>query len=376
MYIRKLDIDSITDMLEIFPVTALLGARQIGKTTLSRQFKASYYYDLENPDDALLFANPTFALKDKKGLIVIDEIQRMPELFPVLRYITDNNPDQRFLILGSASQDLMKKGSESLAGRIGYYFLGGLRLEDVGYDYQSLWLKGSFPKAFIQDESRSYAWRENFIISFLEKDIPQLGINIPSNTLRRFWMMLGHYNGQILNYSELARSFGISDMTVRHYLEILEGTFMIRLLQPYFENVGKRVVKNPKLYFRDTGILHTLMSVKNHEQLMVYNKLGASWEGFVMEQVISHIGKYSREFFFWKTHSGSEIDLIWLDGGKKYGVEIKYSESPDVTRSLKTVMNDLKLEKTWIIYPGEKSFEADQNIFILPVTKLSEMVLQ
>ncbi len=248
---------------------------------------------------------------------MIDEIQRKPELFSLLRYQSDNKPNQKYLILGSASPDLVKGSSETLAGRIGFHFLGGFSLSEVDYDVHNLWLKGGFPRAYLLDDENSRFWRSNFISTFLERDIPQLGINIPANTLRRFWTMLAHYHGQILNYSELARSFGVSDMTIRRYLEILEGTFMIRLLQPWFANVAKRLVKSPKIYFRDTGLFHSLLTINNHEQLITNPKLGASWEGFCIENAIRTLSKYAQQFYFYSTHSGAEIDLIWDWGGKK-----------------------------------------------------------
>ena len=366
---RKKDVVKIKELLELFPATAILGARQCGKTTLSKQFSVSYYFDLENPRDLVKFDNPQLLLENLHGLIVIDEIQRKPELFPLLRYLIDNDSKKKFLILGSASGKLMRQSSESLAGRIAYYHLGGLRLSDVGYENsEKLWVSGSFPKAFTsKTNTAAFLWLDNYISTFLERDIPQLGINIPSLTLRRFWIMLSHYHGQVLNYSELATSFGISDHTVRKYIDILTGTFMIRTLQPWHTNIGKRLVKKPKIYFRDSGIFHNLLSVNSKKNLLEHNKLGASWEGFALETIADILDKRDEELFFWRTHSGSEVDLFWQDFGKNHAVEFKFSDAPKLNRSMKTSIDNLELSHLWVIYPGKDKYKLDKKITVLPL---------
>ncbi len=365
----------LLELIGIFPVTAILGARQVGKSTLAKQVEHDWYFDLENPTDLLQFENPKFLLEPLQGLIVIDEIQRKPDLFPLLRFLVDNNPGQRYLLLGSASPDLIKGSSETLAGRIGYHLLGGFTIEEAGNDFQGLWLRGALPKAYLLEESESFLWRDNYITTFLERDIPQLGINIASNTLRRFWTMLAHYHGQLLNYSELARSFGISDMTIRRYLEILEGTFMIRLITPWYANIGKRLVKSPKLYFRDTGILHNLLTVRNRNELISHPKMGASWEGFCIENAIRALNRSAnKDIWFYSTHTGSEVDLFWQRGGRNYAIEVKFSDTPRVTRSMNTAIKDLGIEKAWIVYPGDKVIRLSEIVDAIPVTELDLVV--
>lgn len=367
---RTIDEKAINTYLDTFLVTAILGPRQCGKTTLARDFKYSHYFDLENPRDEARLDNPQIALENLKGLVVIDEIQRLPELFPLLRYLVDNQTEQSYLILGSASRDLIRQSSESLAGRIGYYQLAGFRFHDIGSDNISrLWIRGCMPDSYLAgNETRSFLWRENYIATFLERDIPQLGINIPARTLRRFWAMLAHYHGQVLNFSELGRSFGISDMTIRKYVDILEGTFMVRCLQPWQENLKKRQVKSPKLYLRDSGLFHWLMNIENLEELTVHPKLGASWEGFSLECVCQSIGKSSENYYFWKIHSGSELDLFWMHGGRRWGVEFKYADAPKETKSMSIVINDLALDHLWVIYPGKQRYRLSKDITVLPLS--------
>jgi len=364
---RPIDQSQIKKLIDTFPVTAILGSRQCGKTTIARNMPHDHYFDLENPVDLARLDHPQLALEDLKGLIVIDEIQRSPELFPLLRFLVDNNPEQKYLILGSASQDLIRQSSETLAGRIAYFSLGGFRLKDVGADHcKSLWLKGGFPDAFLHaDDENSNLWRQNFITTFLERDIPQLGIKIPARTLRRFWTMLSHYHGQILNYSELGRSFGISDMTVRKYIDILEGTFMLRVLQPWSVNIGKRLVKRPKIYLKDSGIFHTLMNIDTYDQLVSHPKLGASFEGFALELLCRQIAKPDNNFYFYSVHSGSELDLFWQAKGKNWGAEFKYADAPKLTRSMKTVIKDLSLSHLWVVYPGKTTYRLSENITVL-----------
>jgi hypothetical protein len=374
MILRKTDTQNIKQLISLFPVTAILGARQCGKTTLARMMNSDHYFDLENPVDLAKFDHPKLTLENLKGLIVIDEIQRAPELFPVLRVLVDNNKEQKYLILGSASRGLIGQSSESLAGRIGYYRLGGFRINDVGNtNVYRLWFQGTLPPAFIADTPlAARIWTNNYITTYLERDIPQLGINIPAATLRRFWTMLSHYHVQILNFSELGRSFGVSDMTIRHYIEILEGTYMIRLLQPWYTNIKKRLVKRPKIYLRDSGIFHALMTIETMEQLNAHPKLGASWEGFALEHTCQVIGKNDQDFYFWNTHTGAEVDLFWQARGKNWAVEFKYMDAPKITKSMHSALADLQLEHLWIVYPGAETYKLAGNITVLPLTSIGE----
>lgn len=369
---RSTDLAHLKTLLRQFAATAILGPRQSGKTTLSRQFSADHYFDLENPADLALLSQPKLVLDDLSGLIVIDEIQRLPEFFPLLRHLIDTRPDHRYLILGSASRDLIRQSSESLAGRIAYHELGGFRLTDVGVEnWRPLWLRGGLPPSYgAMDDTDSYTWREQYIVSFLERDIPQLGITIPAATLRRFWIMLCHYHGQVLNYAEFSRSFGVSELLVRQYIDILEGTFMVRLLHPWHVNLSKRMVKRPKVYIRDTGLLHTLMSVRSERDLASNNKLGASWEGFALEVAARTIGKRNVELNFWATHAGAEVDLFWQEHGKNWAIEVKYADAPRMTKSMASALADLDLEHLWVVYPGDKTYPLAKNVTVLPITKV------
>lgn len=369
---RPADQTAIAELMAIFPVTGILGPRQSGKTTLVRAFAADHVFDLENPRDAAMLAQPQLALEPLSGLIVIDEIQRQPDLFPLLRYLVDTHPDQRYLILGSASRDLIRQSSESLAGRVAYHELGGFRLTDIGAEHwRELWLSGALPRAYTAaTEEASYLWREQYVATFLERDIPQLGITIPAATLRRFWTMLCHYHGQVLNYAELARAFGISDMTVRRYLDILEGAFMVRLLQPRHVNVGKRLVKRPKLYLRDSGLLHLLLAIHSPRDLAAHNKLGASWEGFALEVVARAIGKRNEELAFWATHNQAEVDLFWQEQGRNWAVEVKYADAPRLSRSMVSAMADLELAHLWVVYPGDRAYPLAESVSTLPIAAI------
>ena len=369
---RPADQTAIADLMAIFPVTGILGPRQSGKTTLALAFAADHVFDLENPRDAAMLAQPQLALETLSGLIVIDEIQRQPDLFPLLRYLVDTHPDQRYLILGSASRDVIRQSSESLAGRVAYHELGGVRLTDIGAEHwRELWLRGALPRAYTAaTEGASYLWREQYVATFLERDIPQLGITIPAATLRRFWTMLCHYHGQVLNYAELARAFGISDMTVRRYLDILEGAFMVRLLQPWHVNVGKRLVKRPKLYLRDSGLLHLLLAIHTPRDLAAHNKLGASWEGFALEVAARSVGKRNEELAFWATHNQAEVDLFWQDHGRNWAVEVKYADAPRLTRSMSSAMADLDLAHLWVVYPGDRVYPLAEGVSTLPIAAI------
>lgn len=339
---------------------------------MARRVAYTAYFDLENPRDLARLDQPLLALESIEGLVVIDEIQRKPDLFPLLRYLVDGNPRRRFLILGSASKALVRQSSESLAGRIAYVELGGFSLDELGSDAETqrrLWLRGAFPRSFLAaDGDESFTWRENFITTFLEQDIPLLGIRVAAATLRRFLKMIAHYHGQILNYQELARSFSVSDGTVRHYLEILEGTFMLRLLPPWFENQGKRLVKAPKLYLRDSGIFHALQGIAAWEDLETNPKLGASWEGFVLEAAIRRLG--IKEPYFYRTHAGAELDLVWERGGKRFGLEIKYADAPRLTPSMRNAVDDLGLRSLLVVYPGAERYALAPAIEAVPFTEL------
>jgi len=367
---RPTDKASLATLMAAFPVTAILGPRQAGKTTLAREFAADHFLDLENPRDAAMLAEPQLALEALSGLIVIDEIQRAPNLFPLIRHLVDTRKEQRYLVLGSASRGLIRQSAESLAGRIAYHELGGFRLGDVGGDHwRKLWLRGGLPRSYVaRADDQSFLWLEQYVATFLERDIPQLGITIPSAALRRFWTMLCHYHGQILNHAEFARSFGVSDMTVRRYLDILEGTFIIRLLQPWHSNIGKRLVKRPKLYVRDSGLLHTLLAIRSMRDLMAHNKLGASWEGFALEVAARAIGKRNEELAFWATHSGAEVDLFWQEHGKNWAIEVKYADAPRLTPSMSSALKDLGLAHLWILYPGDRAYSLASNVTALPLS--------
>jgi len=369
---RKTDRAKLAKLMYLFPVTAILGTRQCGKTTLARTLTADAYFDLENPQDLARLEQPQLAMEDLTGLIVIDEIQRLPELFPLLRYLVDQGKNRKFVILGSASRDLIRQSSESLAGRIAYFSLGGFRHTDIDPQaLKALWWRGGLPRSFLAaSDEDSLLWRNQYITTFLERDIPQLGITIPARTLRRFWTMLSHYHGQILNYAELGRSFGISDMTVRRYCDILEGTFMVRILQPWSVNIGKRLVKRPKLYLRDSGLFHALLNLETPEQLQVSPRLGGSWEGFALECICRTLDREDSELYFWHTHSGAELDLLWQAGGKSWGVEFKYEDAPRLTRSMKASVEDLSLERLWVVYPGKAAYRLAEKIQVIPLADI------
>jgi predicted AAA+ superfamily ATPase len=358
--------------MKVHPICGVLGPRQAGKTTLARQYAKNYipgpvhFFDLENPFDLTRLEDPYTALSQLEGLVVIDEIQLAPNLFPILRVLVDERP-RHFLILGSASRDLIQKSSETLAGRIGYIELTPFILDEVK-DSRTLWRRGGFPRSFLApSEDESFLWREAYISTFLERDIPSLGFKIPSVQMRRFWMMLCHTHGQILNASELGKSLGISDHTVRKYLDLLVGTFMMRSLSPWFENISKRQVKSPKVYFRDSGILHTLLGLKNQEDIERHPKLGASWEGFALEEVIRSYNVRAEDCYFWATQSGAELDLLLLKEGKRLGFEFKYTDKPKPTPSMRIALEDLKLDHLTLIYPGQKHYDFNDQISIIGI---------
>jgi len=375
---RPREIKTLRGLISRNPVVGIIGARQVGKTTLARSFVAqmrglAHYFDLENPEDEARLGDPMLALKGLKGIVVIDEIQRIPGLFPVLRVLVDRpRPAARFLVLGSASPELLRQGSETLAGRIIYHELKSLALDEVGVIQQArLWLRGGFPRAYLaRTTAASDEWRRGFIRTFLERDLPQLGINIRATTLRRFWTMLAHYHGQIWNSSEFARSFGVADTTVRNYLDTLTSALVVTQLQPWHENISKRQIKSPKIYLTDSGILHALLNITRMRDLENHPKLGASWEGFVINQVIRQLGARSEECYFWGTHAGSELDLIIVSGRWRLGFEVKRSSSPRLTPSMRNALKDLKLRSLDVIHAGEQTFGLAERIRAVAFSRL------
>jgi len=368
--LRNKEISFIKNRFKDMPIVGILGPRQCGKTTLAKQFlsqlksKNVHFFDLEDPNDFSALSVSMAALKDLSGYVIIDEIQRMPEIFSVLRVLADKKKNTKYLILGSASPYLLKNTSETLAGRVSYLNMGGFSLEHIKKnEIKKLWIKGGFPRSFLaRNEAASFNWRQDFISTFLERDIPALGFKIPAHTLRRFWMMLAHYHGQIFNASELAKNLGVSDHTVRKYLDILTQTFLIRQVYPWFNNTKKRLVKSPKIFFRDTGILHALLQLKDHKSILIHPKLGASWEGFALEQFILSKKFKDEEIFFWAAHQGAEIDLVYVENGKMKGVEVKYTDNPKMTKSINIAIEELDLSEVKILYPGDKSFKLDSKV--------------
>lgn len=369
-------IERIRSVFEVHPVAALLGPRQCGKTTLARLLAQdevqSAIFDLENPIDRQRLSNPMRTLGRLEGLVVLDEIQRQPELFEVLRVLVDR-PDHstRFLVLGSASPRLVTGATETLAGRVGTVDLSGFSLAEVGAaELDRLWLRGGFPRSFLAaDEEASFAWREAFVRTFLERDIPQLGISIPAEALRRFWTMIAHSHGQVWNASGIGRSLGVSDHTVRRYLDILAGGFMLRVLPPWYENLKKRQVKSPKVYLRDSGLLHILLRLQTRHDLQGHPKLGASWEGFALEQILTTLE--TRDAYFWAAHAGPELDLLVFARGRRYGFELKLSEAPTVSRSMRTATETLRLDKLWIVVPDGPGWDVDDRVSVTPLTAVA-----
>ena len=355
-------------------IVALLGPRQCGKTTLARQFispDAAHYFDLEDPVGVTRLAEPMNTLSKLKGIVVIDEIQRQPSLFPILRVLADRKPlPAKFLILGSASPELARHSSESLAGRLARVTMAGFTLSEVGLSVSSrLWLRGGFPRSFLaKTEKDSVSWRKDFIQSFVERDLPAYGMTLPPIMLSRLWVMLAHYHGQLLNSSEIARSLGINELTVKRYLDVLSGVFMIRQLQPWHVNIKKRQVKAPKIYIRDTGILHSLLGIRTMDDLSANPKYGASWEGYIIEQVINFAEP--DEVYFWATHNGAEIDLVFSKGGRMYGVEVKRADAPGLTPSMRAALEDLKLKRIAVIYPGQKRYTLHKQVDVVPFNEV------
>jgi predicted AAA+ superfamily ATPase len=354
----------LTGLLREFPVVGLVGPRQVGKTTLAHALARGWrgavtYLDLESSADLARLADPALALGPLRGLVVIDEFQRRPDLLAVLRVLADRpRRPARFLVLGSASPDLIRGSSETLAGRIAYHELSGFSLAEVDpARLGALWLRGGFPRSFVaRTEPASWRWRQQFIRTFLERDLPALGLRLGADTLHRFWAMLAHYHAQVWNASELARAFGVADTTVRGYLDLLASAFMVRLLMPWSENLAKRQVKAPKVYLRDTGLLHALLGIRTATDLERHPKVGASWEGFMVSEVIQRLGAEPRECHFWATHGGVELDLLVVRGRRRLGFEFKRTSGPSVTRSMHVALADLRLERLDVIHAGESTF--------------------
>jgi predicted AAA+ superfamily ATPase len=362
------------------PVVALLGARQVGKTTLARQVARSYgasvaFYDLESSRDLAKLADPLLALEPLRGLVVLDEVQRRPDIFPTLRVLADRARGARFLVLGSASPELLRQTSETLAGRIAFHHLDGLSLREVGSRRASdLWLRGGFPRSFVAKTlGTSLRWRHDLVSTYLERDLPQLGIRVPSTTLLRFWTMLAHVHGQILNWSELGRSMAVSDATIRHYVDLLASTFMVRVLPPWHENLSKRQVKAPKIYNRDSGILHALLDIETMHALEQHPKIGASWEGFCVESLIAQLGARPEQCYFWATHAGAELDLLVVAKGRRRGFEIKRTVSPRVTPSMQVALHDLKLDSLDVIHAGQDTFPLAHKIRAVSLSRLGDI---
>ena len=349
---------------------ALLGPRQCGKTTLARglvDINSPNYFDLEDTATLIGLVDPKTALSSLKGIIVIDEVQRRPDLFPILRVLLDRHPlPAKFLILGSASPDLLRQSSESLAGRLEMIEMGGFDLSEVGLKNTArLWLRGGFPRSFLaKNDSDSFAWRKGFVQTFLQRDLRQQGIDMPAVALHRFWAMLAHSHGQIWNAAPFAASLGISEPTIRRYLDILTALFMVRQIQPWYANIKKRQVKAPKIYIRDTGVLNSLLGLKTESEILRHPSCGASWEGYVIEEVTMSVEP--DDVYFWATHNGAEIDLVFSKGGRMYGVECKRSDAPGMTPSLRTALSDLELERIAVVYPGTQRYALHKQVEVVP----------
>ncbi len=371
MLARPKELDTVESYLSRYPVVAIVGARQVGKTTLARAIARRWrrgpvtLFDLEATSDRSRLQDPMLTLGDLRGLIVLDEIQRIPDIFPTLRVLADRPRHRtRFLILGSASPALLRQSSESLAGRIIYHELKGFSLAEAGLKRRKqLWLRGGFPRSFLaRTNELSFEWRKTFVRTFLERDLPQLGIQIPSETLGRFWSMVAHYHGQIWNASEFARSFGVADTTVRRYLDVMTSTYVVRQLLPFSENLKRRQIKSPKVYVTDSGLLHTLLDVRESADLEGHPKVGASWEGFAMDVVTRQLEARPEECYFWGTHSGAELDLLVVRGRRRFGFEFKRTVAPKITRSMREAMKDLLLDHLDVIHAGDATFPMTDKI--------------
>ena len=379
---RRRHLERLSWLFRTFPVAAILGARQVGKTTLARAFAATWggpvtHLDLERPADLALLVDPELVLGPLQGLVILDEIQRRPELFPVLRVLVDRpGSDTKFLVLGSASPDLLSQSSESLAGRIGYHHLRGLALDEAGRDaLDRLWLRGGFPRSFLAPgEAESVEWRRSFLQTFLERDLPQLGIRTPAETLRRFWSMVAHYHAQTWNGAEIARAFGIGESSVRRYLDLLTSALVLRQLPPWHANLAKRQVRSPKVFVEDSGLLHALLGIETAVDLAGHPKVGASWEGFLIKEIVERLNARPEECFFWATHTGAEIDLLVVSGQRRLGFEIKRTSAPRLTRSMATVIEDLGLERLDVVHAGEATFPLARNVRAVAAQALLDQI--
>jgi hypothetical protein len=375
---RSAEVRDVRRLIATNPIVAILGPRQIGKTTLARAIGLGWKgptttFDLEDPRDLERLGDPTTALRPLRGLVVIDEIQRRPDLFPILRVLADRDPrPTRFLVLGSASPGLLRQSAESLAGRIAYFELQGFGLRDVGAQWNRLWLRGGFPRSYLaRGEAESLRWRRDLIRTFLERDLPELGITIPARTIRQFWLMLAHYHGQIWNGAELARAFGMAETTVKRYLDLLTNTFMVRALPPWSENIGKRVVKTSKVYLADTGLLHALLDIPNARALDGHPKIGASFEGFALQEVVRALRVHPEQCYFWATHQGAELDLLIVEGARRRGFEFKRSDAPGVTKSMRIAIEDLGLETIDVVHTGPTTYPLSDRIRAVAVSRVT-----
>lgn len=376
MIARPAILDALDTALGRSRVVVLTGPRQCGKTTLARELLSEdsvNYFDLEDPVSLARLDEPMTAMGPLQGLVVIDEVQRRPDLFPVLRVLADrSSKPARFLILGSASGDLLRQTSESLAGRVERIVIGGFTATELGAEAEEqLWRRGGLPLSFLAgSEADSLAWRKNFIHTLLERDFPQWGVRVPAIALQRFWTMVAHYHGQTWNAAEPARALGVSESTARRYLDLLTDAFMIRQLQPWHANLRKRQVKSPKVYVRDSGLLHQLLGIGTAKDLLSHPKLGASWEGFVIEQLLA--AEPYEDAFFWATHQGAEIDLILRRGNRLLGVECKRTDAPRMTPSIRIALEDLGLDQVALLYPGSKRFPLSERVMAVPLVQVGQ----
>lgn len=384
-YIKRNITVAIEQKLKNMPGVVILGPRQCGKSTLAKaiisKIGGAVYLDLERPSDVSKLRDPEafFNLNSDK-LICLDEIQRVPELFPVLRSVMDENRrNGQFIILGSASPDLMKQSSETLAGRISYFELTPFLLKEVCKDHhlkplRKLWLRGGFPRSYLApNDKESFEWRLDFIRTFLERDIPQLGFRTPAKTLERFWRICAHLHGQLLNSSKLGESMGVSHHTIKSYIDMLEQSFVLRVLRPYESNLKKRLIKSPKIYIRDSGILHTLLGIENHNDLLGHPVYGASWEGVIIENILSRLTNWKASFY--RTSSGSEIDLILEKGNQRVAIECKVSTSPKLNKGFWNAVSELRFKKVWVVAPVQEAYPIERGVMVAPLHQLIEHLL-
>ena len=376
---REDHIRQVRVLLDEFPVVAVLGARQVGKTTLARQLadvekEGAAWFDLEDPADLARLEDPGLALRRLRGLVVLDEVHRLPDVFPLLRVLADRpGTPARFLVLGSASPKLLRQTSETLAGRLAFHQLSGFGLNEVA-DLERLWLRGGFPRSYLAaSDGASGRWRTNFIDTFLSRNIPDFGTSIPTATLRRFWAMVAHWHGQVWNGAEFGRAFGVSHTAVRRYLDLLSSLFVVRQLPPWFENIRKRQVRSPKVYVADPGMLHALLGLRSREDVLSHPKVGASWEGFVIGQIMHLMCASQEQCFHWSTHSGATLDLLVTDGSRRYGFEVKRAEAPRLTPSMKSAMETLKLDSLDVVHAGAKRYQLAPGVRALPASELESL---